>query len=345
MKRQRVNFFDLISGLFMIRTVWLHIAQLSGLYPNDVLDMVLRITFYAMPWFFFRSGYFFNLGDRSLKDYIAKLSRKLLLPFIIFSIIGFIIYLPFELYNNQNEAYRVFLLLPYSILRFGSGGLGNLPIWFLLSLFSSLLFFAIITKSNINKNIIFAFPLISYFLQTYNIKLPLGLSNLFLGVFFVYLGYLYKKFDKYNTILLIFSLVLFLLIQFFNYSYLDFRTNTILNGTYLSYIFSSIAGIIIIFNIGRYIDSIKPFNYIGKNSIIFFVLHWPVIFLVKNIFNSYENSQNLLLVFAVCSISVLLIMPIMVELINRRFSFLIGGEFPKKYMHIQKQWITLNYKK
>ncbi len=344
MSKQRIQFFDLVSGIFMIRTIWLHIAQLSGFYPNDLLDIVLRVSYFAMPWFFFRSGYFFNLGERSMAQYAMKLSRKLLLPFIIFTIIGFFINLPFELSNTNRELYRIFLSVPYSILRFGSGGIGNLPIWFLLSLFSSLLFFALLTRLRIYKFILL-FPIISYFLQLYNIILPLGFSNIFIGIFFIYIGSLYRKYEVFNRYLLGGSIAVFLLIQIFDFSYLDFRTNSLQNGSYISYIISSIAGIIIIFNIGKSINYIKPINYIGKNSIIYFVLHWPVILFVKNIIVNNELNKNQLLIPIFCASIVIIIIPILIHIINNKLPFLIGGEFPKKFSIMEKQWLTLNYKK
>ncbi len=327
----------------MLRTISLHIAQLSNAYPNDAFDYIMHISFFAMPWFYFKSGYFFKLKNRSIGDYSKKLFSKLIIPFLIFSILGFILYFPFELFSGSRSIIRILLSLPYAILMYGNGGLGNLPIWFLLSLFSALVSFATLSIFKLQK-IILLFPVLSFLLFYYNIHLPLGYSNLLLGIFFIYFGFIFRKYESYHKYILYISIICFLVIEIFNYSLLDFRTNNLTKGNYLLYIICSAAGIVIMFFIAKKINYIKPLNYIGKNSIIFFVVHWPIIMFTKNMFEILNFNSESIYYIVFSTLSIIILTPLLTELINNKFSYLLGNNIPSVFSKIKNRILTYSIK-
>ncbi len=341
MKTKRVQYFDLISGILMLRSISFHVIHHSSYKTDGAFDYLMMFTFFAMPWFYFKSGYFFNLKDRRIIDYCKKLGSKLIIPFFVFAIVGFVLIFPFEVLKGR-PIYRIFLSLPYAILKNGSGGTGNIPLWFLLSLFSALISFAFLSKFKLQK-LIFAFPVLSYFLYHYNINLPLGYSNLLLGIFFVYFGSQFRKFESYHKYFLYFSLVVFVCIELFNYSYLVFMTNTLVKGYYISNIVCSAAGIVLTYFLAKKVNYIKPLNYIGKNSIIFFAIHWPIIVLIKNIFIvlNLELYNTFIITSSLC---IVIISPILVELINKKFPFLIGVSNPPLYVKLNKSALIINLK-
>ena len=160
----------------------------------------------------FKSGYFYSTPKNGVRLYFTGKAKTLLLPFAYFTIIGFILYLPFELIEAKRSIWRIFLSPGFAILSGGSGGVGNQPIWFLLSLFFSLMGFYILDKLRL-KWLIIMFPLLGFSIYYfgYNMKLPLGLQSLPLGIFFFYVGYIFKnkiEKSKYIPLVLIISMLI-----------------------------------------------------------------------------------------------------------------------------------------
>jgi fucose 4-O-acetylase-like acetyltransferase len=190
MEKQRLQHIDLISGIFILQIILMHILQFADRYKgNPVFSVVMHLSFFFMPWFYFKSGYFYKSPGKVDKAYIKKKAQKLLIPYITFFIIGLIINLPFEICEAQKPAWKILLAPGYQVLRYGGGGAGNAPLWFLLSLFFTIIGYALLDQFKL-KGIIIGLPVISYLLFHFDITLPLGISNLFLGIFFYWAGHM-----------------------------------------------------------------------------------------------------------------------------------------------------------
>ena len=329
MERERLRYFDLVSGLFMIQIIVMHILQISGNFTSSsVFSFVMHISFFFMPWFYFKSGYFYLTPKNGVKPYFMGKAKTLLLPFVYFTIIGFILYLPFELIEAKRSIWRIFLSPGFAILSGGSGGLGNQPIWFLLSLFFTLMGFFVLDKLRL-KWLIIAFPMLgaAIYYFGYNMKLPLGLQSLPLGIFFFYIGYIFKseiEKSKYTTLVLWISIVIYGIVQFFWFSGFDFRVNTLSSGNYFVYVLSALCGLVLIYFLGKKIDYIKPINYIGENSMVYFVAHWLILFFIMNTMNLLGMETTGYVFAGIMTISVFLLMPLCVALLNGKLKFSIG---------------------
>ena len=326
MDKKRHENIDLTSGLLMIQIIVMHILQFAEKYQNDIFSVIMHVSFFFMPWFYFKSGYFFKSVEKIDINYILVKSKKLLIPFVSFTIIGFIITFPFEIYEVQRPVWRILLSLPYSILRWGDGGAGNLPIWFLLSLFFALFSFAFLDKVNL-KWLILLFPVIGFLIIYNKIALPLGLNNLFLAVFFMYIGNIFRKMEytKYYNCIIIAAIVIYLITQYYCFSSLDFRSHDLLTGNYFIFVISSIAGIVVIYYFAKMVNFIKPINYIGKNSLIYFIAHWPIIILSNQVLKMF-SVNTIGYIYAMCLTFVVFItMPFLVNLFNKKYKFLIGN--------------------
>jgi len=274
--------FDLISGFFIIQIIVMHILQMLGMYANcEIFRIVMRISFFFMPWFYFKSGYMFNFESEFSLNYVIDKAKKLLLPFLTFFIIGYLFFIPFDFIESKRPFYHILLYPFYQVIRYGSGGLGNLPLWFLPSLFFANIIFAFLKSKNIIWLIIL-FPFIGYGLSYFNIELPLGLSTVVMGIFYFWFGYIFKKYEYKNSYIVI-SLILYLFFVLSNYNYLDFRSNTLISGNYFVCILASCTGLIFFIQIAKKINVLKFLNYIGKNSLIYFVSHWIIILFIINI--------------------------------------------------------------
>lgn len=326
-KPLRHHYFDLITGFFMIQIIVMHILQLAGKYDDNVIfSPIMHLFFFFMPWFYFKSGYFFKPVEKINKNYISGKFKKLLIPFISFSIIGLLITFPMEVYEAQRPIWRILLSFPFSILRDGSGGAGNLPIWFLLSLFFTIISFALLDKLNL-KWLIVTFPFLGFILFYYKIELPLGFTNFFLAVFFYGVGNVFRKVEnsRYYILTSIFSIAIYITSQFYCFSSLDFRTHELLTGYYFIYIISSIAGLIIIYRIGKVVNFIKPINYIGQNSMAYFVIHWPILILVKTLFKIFSIHSMEYAYAIILTLAVFIATPFFIKWLPYKYKFLIGN--------------------
>ncbi len=326
MVKERFNHFDIISGVFIIQIIVMHILQFAGKYHNTIFSWVMHISFFFMPWFYFKSGYF---HDDKVKLNIATLkkkSTKLLIPFAVCLFLGFLASFPFEYFISKRPLWRVLLSPLYSVLRFGSGGIGNSPLWFLLSLYFTYFIFSLITQFKI-KHISILLPIVGFIMYVNKITLPLGLSNVFLSIFFYYSGNMYKIHianNRYLTFIITFAAVFFLTSQILFFSNIDFRTNSLLCGYYYIYIISAFSGILIIITIAKRFQYNKVINHIGKNSLVYFTLHWPILYLVNTLYNIFdlEKSNNILI--AATIICIFTSTTLANKLITNRFPKLLG---------------------
>jgi fucose 4-O-acetylase-like acetyltransferase len=328
MEKVRLKYFDFVSGLFMIQIIVLHILQFSGNYSNQIFTAIMHILFFFMPWFYFKSGYLYSSPKNGTKSYIHGKVKSLLIPFVIFTLIGFLLSFPFDLLVSNRSIWRMLVSPVYAMIRWGNGGNSNIPIWFLLSLFFSLTGFVFLDKFRIKWFIIF-FPLAGYALYyfNYNQILPLGLANLFLGIFYLYAGYLFRtkiENSRYSTLFLCLAAVIYGITQIFYFSSLDMRIDMLLSGNYFLYVLSGLCGLALIYYLGEKINYFKPVNYIGENSMVYFIMHWPILLLVKNSMESLSLKTSGYVYAGILSFIVFLVLPICVKGLNGKFKFLIG---------------------
>jgi hypothetical protein len=82
--------------------------------------------------------------------------------------------------------------------------------------------------------------------------------------------------------------------------------------------------LVLIYVIGKKIDYIKPINYIGENSMVYFVAHWPILFLVKNLMDSMHLRTTGYGFAAILTVVGIGLLPLCVSALNGKFKFLIG---------------------
>jgi fucose 4-O-acetylase-like acetyltransferase len=329
MERERLKYFDLVSGLFMIQIIIMHILQFSENFADSIIfSSLMHVSFFFMPWFYFKSGYLYTTPKISSKLYLKSKAKSLLLPFVLFTLIGFVLYFPFELMESKRSVARMLMSPGFAMIRWGNGGVGNEPIWFLLSLFFSLTGFFFLDKFKL-KQLIVLFPFAGFGLYYFglNISLPLGLSNVMLGIFFLYAGYVFRnKVEKSKSVIpvLWLSLIVYSAIQFFWFSSLDMRINTVTSGNYFVYLLSALCGLVLIYFFGKRIDYIKPINYIGENSMVYFVAHWPILFLIKNMMDVLGLKTSGYIFAGVLAVAGFALLPLCVKALAGRLKFLIG---------------------
>ena len=130
MNMSRIQSIDNAKGIGIILVVIGHSV--------DVFSAIgVSISSFHMPLFFILSGFLFNENIKSLKDFVNKRTRQLLIPFIAFSIM---------------IAFMQYLLLPsYSLLELKEKAPGAL--WFIGILYLAEILYAFICNFARNRDL------------------------------------------------------------------------------------------------------------------------------------------------------------------------------------------------
>lgn len=280
---RRIWYLDLISGLFILQIVLMHILQWSGLWGmGTFFDYWDKAFFFFMPWFYFKAGLFLN-RKRTLKEWIKCDFFRLLLPYAVFSVIGSLIWMEFDIWEGEKPLWKIPLSPLAGVVVNGAPG-GNMPLWFLFSLFWSRLLFRIVPE----RGEIYAFVVAvaaGAVLSEYRLQLPFSFSTAFPGLAFLLLGkwsrnYVVgdKKVAGGGIYLLLAAYVA--CVCFFS-PFAGMRLNQFVMGSLsegLSYLMivllSWIGCLTISFVIRLFPFRIWLLEYLGKDSMLFYVVHW-----------------------------------------------------------------------
>ena len=300
----------------------LHTITFCGHRQDNWWGEVMSWSFFFMCFFFFKAGYFNKTVSGDSVQYIKEKSRRLLIPYVSWGTIGFLVYiafLPFEIkrYHHPIEP------MEWSHLWQTSSFWGNEPVWFLFSFFSAYVLVHFIKKIHIVKPIsvfqsviILACPLISYGLWHKGNPLPMSLNNVFMGVFFFNMGRMWRSVLERLSRSQALSLSGLLCVAFV-------VSNILWHGEYVMStnrfngmsFFAFLNTFIILLGLSGFLlklplPRVPVINYIGEHSMVYFVLHYPLLQFYRflhiafghSIYGHYDDFIILLLVvFSICT--------------------------------------------
>ena len=325
MTKGRMTYIDVVAGIMIIWMILGHCRHFSSYqlpFPN-------YLAFY-MPWFFYKSGLFFNTKEN--KDLLRNDVAKYLRFFLVYSFIGWVVWSICGLLDDSILLKDCFVK---PINTFAKSGCikGNGALWFLLSLFIVRQIANVILK-NCNKHIpIFTIPIISFFCFVAAYLLYANrwyshswwIGNILSGLCFFLLGYWLRDKEK-RTRLFIISVLVYFSIVFASsanlidgFPYLYMHANKMYSGNYLLFFPMALAGIIMTNNVFRYLCkhmNIRIFEYVGQNSMNFYVTHWilfTIVVFVAKYFFDIVHQTSLMLLLVVTSV---VILPLLSMLIN-----------------------------
>ena len=296
---------DIIAGIMIIYMVLYHCSQWSNTTNSLIMRILERGLFFFMPWFFFKAGLFFK-KNKKLNAYIQSSSKRLIIPFLVYTILAMPVYtVSLILINNFN--FSVFLKDQLASLLYCGSVPANLPLWFLPTLFAV----RIIAKvtSIINIKLCLLGGGIAMVLNYINFHYPLWIPNICSGLFFFSLAYLLNNI-QYRKVTFIISTCIY--IAAFAYpSIVDLRCNSLHSGNYALWLIFSTCGCIVFNNIFLHISTcsliFKPFQIAGENSMFIYASHWIIFFLLKISLTSLEISltdyQRFILYITVMTLS------------------------------------------
>ena len=278
----RNNAIDVISGVFILEIIFDHILTNAG-YNQSSYKYMMQILPAFMPWFFFKAGIMYKHAI-GVRNTIRDRAQKLLYPFIIWSLIPCVIMLPLMLINKNFISY---LKIVASSLYYAHGPF-NTPLWFLASLF-----FTYIVKEYIEKyklksgGVIIITLFLSYLLNKCNLRLPLGMTYLPLGVLYFEFGTCCQmRACKLSKEFLLVLLMIYLFLVIYCPSLINFHKNELVYGNYFMAVFITLLFLFMISEVIHKKWDVKYLSYIGRNSLVFYVAHAPIIVIIK-FFNDY----------------------------------------------------------
>ena len=280
---------------------------------------------FFMPWFFYKSGQFFV--KRPLKENLAKDARKLLLTFVIWSAIGYAMFLLFGILNHSLTLRSA----TYSIVRglFLTGKVPiNEPLWFLLTLFGVRFVANTILPDRNSKYMglsIIAIAVlgygVAYLAYRYNHPLlPFWIANGASGLAFFALGYGLRDYE--NTWWIIVPCVLvYVFCCFIGFPLVDMMFNKLLAGNFLLWIPVAFCGIISFNALCRFMYQyirIKPIEIAGQNAMNIYVTHILIVLTCIFILEYFDLSPLFPYTIWILLASYALFLPVICYLLNRK---------------------------
>ena len=264
---------DSIAGIMILYMVFTHVCQHYHWEHATLYIVMEHLLYFFMPWFFFKAGMFFKIGNNN--DVFIRSTKRLLKPFILYSLIGhlcycFLIYMKGELTISE--------FIPYKSLLLTGSVPGNLPLWFLLTLFGCRVIFNFILSKNIPVVVVaLASLIVAFFLHVIGFNYPYYIANIMTGLFFMSLGYIQARQNANTPPILALGIIIYVLSLFYP-SFVGMRSNHLYYGFYLLWIFYSVSGIITMNLIGGYLFGKNTFlRNVGRYSMEIYCLHWIIL--------------------------------------------------------------------
>lgn len=282
--KQRNHAFDFLCGLCILRMILLHVMGTCGERNEYWFAKVMAWSFFFMSFFFFKAGYFNKGLVGKAVPYIEDRVKRLLVPYVMWGIIGSLIYFGF-LFFFPDCFHKYHRMLRWDHVWKYSHFWGNPPVWFLFSFFMSYVSVFFMNKVKYLKWVAVAFPFISYYLWKQHNPLWMGLDNVFIGIFFFYLGRMWRwlqaRVPKYMLVIASALMIAEFAVgnKLWHGEY-DMSMNLFVHrpwgaGVNTVCALLGISGLLLALPMRR----VPVVGYIGEHSMVYFVAHYPLIYL------------------------------------------------------------------
>ena len=274
-KSQRKDYLDTISGIFILFMVILHWKE-HLLWLNPLYQFLECFLYFFMAWFFFKSGFVFN-NTRNFSETMRGSIRRLLVPYFIYSVLGYAIWgIRLLLENNLHINY---LYIWVAEIIWKGAIWTNGPLWYLIGLFIIRLLYSLI--GNNQRYVLLctvAMCAIAIAMHNYRVDIPIMCYNIPLGAFFFGLGLILSKYDsllKNRTIIYLCSTI-FIFAMMVCPSTVSVYENKLCQGYYSVWLFSSFSGIVLFLNLFKKLPTCVPLCWVGRHTMPILVFHMPI---------------------------------------------------------------------
>lgn len=330
----RDKFIDIakLFGIFMV--VFGHITKNNNIH-------IFLYTFH-MPLFFVLSGMTFYYTERhnySIKDFLRKKFKTIMIPYFFFLVISFIYWILIEKNARQNQNNDIIGNVVNIVICVAKSEWyeSNIVMWFLPCLFSTETIYFFIKKYIKNQLldfiIIIIFGVIGFILCYNKVFLPLCIETAFIALMFIHIGYLCNKkgiFQLTNNSIsfVVFFILTFLLIITIKY---NGKVGMLAHeyGNPFLFLLGAYSGSFLVLIISVYFSRISHvlvnnIEYIGKSSIVVMACHEPIKRVLIKIFSMITKNEIIVIRESLVYTLIITIITITITI--------IAGKIIKKYL-------------
>lgn len=333
-EKKRIIWVDEYKGFLLLCVILSH--------ENFPCILVKYAANMYMAGFFFISGFLYNHDDkRTLKQYFQSKIKTLLIPYVIFSAIGFI--LNPKMIRPPYTIDHLLYLLKSDFWDF-VGGFGSVSVgtlWFLFTLFEISVFFSYLYSAVLSKQKLRFFPslilgllsgALGFLFYYYNVYTPLNLGVALSALMWYILGFVSKPIlsNIYPLWIELCVFVVSALLFVYSCTFVQPVINFIHNGLWpdpVDYFIMSFSGICTVLFAVRLLSRVRDVLKIGKslifisnNAVCFLVIHWWLLMFMSAIRFIFHLSWNVYVV----TIIVFCASTIMSLVFNRYAPWLVG---------------------
>ena len=277
----------------------------------------------------------------SFKEILKKSVKRLLVPYVIFLLVGFLLDGIIKFATDETLTLITFLKGEVGIFASTAIIWSTGASWFLLSLFIVRLTFNFfiskahpILLASFFLFLAYGMYLIQCYVRTYGIQIagytlyrfPVYFGNICHGITLYSLGY-YLKEKQFNRILFVSALFIYIA-HFFIPAVIDFRANDPYGNNYIWGAICGMAGCVVINNLfKRYVNgNMRFFTHIGCNSMVYYLIHYPVMFTTVKLFLAPVKEIDFMTNFFILSFVVTVLLVVAEYLFRvKRLRFIVGG--------------------
>lgn len=315
---KRVEWIDFLRGIAMLLVIWGHVDRTHQMY------FVITGPF-KMPLFFAISGYLFKDRDGNTKVFFGKLFRSIIVPWIILSLVWI------------KPIYYIVQGKPELIWTSLSGFISGKDFWYIPCILIAETIFFLITKyihrTHIQVLAMIAISCIGFVLGEYNIGRFAMFSVACTSQIFLLFGHWYKnaeiKICRRNTIPIILSLfvsfcvLITLSIRWFPGQTIDIHTGKYYNVPFcIVLIFNSL--LLLFMTASRYNLRFRWINFVGRNTLIFYIVHYHARTLIRWVLNKFDVITNTLPAYIGIFVIICALMSFTALIIRKWFPFVLG---------------------
>ena len=182
MKNERLEYIDILKGIGILLVIFSHSGAETGAmaYVGGVF----------IPLFFIASGYTYKNREQSFLSFIGKKARRLLVPYLFFSVLLLLLYKHFSLLDILGVFYSRYCLYPFDCSEnvFLMRG-GNPPLWFLTSMLTAFVpFYFLMKYASKAYWLLLVYAAFTFACQFLPVLLPWSIDTACLQASFMYMG-------------------------------------------------------------------------------------------------------------------------------------------------------------